>query len=221
MESSVPRFKANESRYNLKTYFGRVKDNLDMVDLSNIFISDEELVRSKTLITEFKALAGSTTQTGGKYVLPSGSATDADLWRARKVVQAILHPDTGMVWLAMKFVVEYALCVCCVVENRIMDYFAGEKIPFLGRMAMFMPLNIAITTGMLSATGSSQLVWQWVNQSYNAGFNFANRNASKPIDLWGLGASYAVATSTALSMAYGLGKVVDRVKVYCTAYITP
>jgi sideroflexin-5 len=43
-------------------------------------------------------------------------------------------------------------------------------------------------------------------------FNFANRNASKPFDAWGLGASYAIATSTAIGMAYSLGKVVDRVK---------
>jgi hypothetical protein len=56
-------------------------------------------------------------------------------------------------------------------------------------------------------------MWQWVNQTYNAGFNWANRNVSKPTDLWGLGASYAVATGTAVGMAYSLGSVVDRVQV--------
>lgn len=43
-------------------------------------------------------------------------------------------------------------------------------------------------------------------------FNYANRNASKPVDYWALGASYGVATGTAVGAAYGLGKVVERLQ---------
>ena len=75
---------------------------------------------------------------------------------------------------------------------------------------MFMPINLPITAGMLlSGTGSRQLFWQWVNQSYNAGFNFANRNASLPVDPAALALSYGVATGVACGMSFALGRVVE------------
>jgi hypothetical protein len=116
---TVPPFSTERSKHDLTTYIGRVKDNLDMVnntalhfeqfclrcpqcsfprlppqvDLTNNFISQEELSRSQSLINEFKELRPAANQ--GVYALPSGTVSDADLWRARKVVQANLHPDTG------------------------------------------------------------------------------------------------------------------------------
>lgn len=57
--------------------------------------------------------------------------------------------------------------------------------------------------------GKAQIFWQWLNQSYNAGFNYANRNATVPVDMASLAASYGVATSVACGMSWGLGKVVE------------
>jgi hypothetical protein len=86
----------------------------------------------------------------------------------------------------------------------------GDEIPLLFRMSLFMPANLPITAGMLlSGTGLQQVFWQWLNQSYNAGFNYGNRNATVPIDTAGLMTSYGVATGVACGMSYGLGKVVD------------
>jgi len=77
-------------------------------------------------------------------------------------------------------------------------------------MSMFMPVNLPITAGMLlSSTVPRQLFWQWMNQSYNAGFNFANRNASAPADARALALSYGVATGTAVGMSLALGRAVD------------
>ena len=76
-----------------------------------------------------------------------------------------------------------------------------------------MPVNLPVSAGMLlTGPGSAQLFWQWLNQSYNAGFNYANRNASVPVDVWGMAVSYGVATSTAMGMAWGLGRVVTRLQ---------
>lgn len=51
-----------------------------------------------------------------------------------------------------------------------------------------------------------------MNQSYNAGFNYANRNASVPLDATQLALSYGVATGTAVGASYGLGKLVQRMQ---------
>lgn len=115
-------------------------------------------------------------------VLPAG-VSDGDMWEAKKKVSSAIHPDTG------------------------------DRIPLPFRMSMFMPVNLPVSGGMLlSGPGLSQVFWQWLNQSYNAGFNYANRNASVPIDMVSLGASYGIATVTACGAAYGLGKVVERVQ---------
>jgi tricarboxylate carrier len=114
---------------------------------------------------------------------PKEFSTDASLWEAKKKVDSAFHPDTG------------------------------EKIPLFFRMSFFMPSNLPITAGMLlSGTGMQQVFWQWLNQSYNAGFNYANRNATVPIDTSQLVASYMVATGVACGMSFGLGKVVERLQ---------
>ena len=144
-----------------------------MVNPRNNFINEEELQKAQALLKAYSA--GS----------PEARADDAALWRAKSVVQAVLHPDTG------------------------------ERINPLFRMSAFMPVNLPITAGMLlSGPGAAQLFWQWINQSYNAGFNFANRNVkdgSAP-DLRSIGLSYAVATGTAVGMSWGLGRVVQRIQ---------
>ena len=76
---------------------------------------------------------------------------------------------------------------------------------------MFMPANLPITAGMLlSGTGPRQLFFQWLNQSYNAGFNYANRNATVPVDVASLAASYGVATGVACGMSWALGRAVEQ-----------
>lgn len=114
--------------------------------------------------------------------LPPGT-TDGQLWEAKKTVSAVLHPDTG------------------------------EEVNPLFRMCSFMPVNLPISAGMLlTGPGPAQLFWQWLNQSYNAGFNYANRNASVPVDMTSMAVSYGIATSTAVGMAWGLGRVVSKLQ---------
>ncbi len=89
----------------------------------------------------------------------------------------------------------------------------GDTIPLVFRMSTFMPSNLPITAGMLlSGTGRAQVFWQWANQSYNAGFNYANRNATVPINAAQMAASYTVAVGVACGMSYGLGRVVERLQ---------
>ncbi|PHJ18491.1 tricarboxylate carrier protein [Cystoisospora suis] len=56
----------------------------------------------------------------------------------------------------------------------------GSVIPPILRLAAFGPVNIPITGGMLLTppTFVNSVFWQWVNQTYNAAFNWANGNKS-------------------------------------------
>ena len=70
------------SRYNLSTYWGRVRHAADLTDPSTLFISADQLSRCRELIARY--------QDGRLPPLMT-----PDLWRAKKVLDATLHP--GMV----------------------------------------------------------------------------------------------------------------------------
>ena len=55
-----------------------------------------------------------------------------------------------------------------------------ELISWPQRISAFIPTNLPIFSGMLltSPTTRNIIIWQGINQSYNAGLNFGNRNAS-------------------------------------------
>jgi sideroflexin-5 len=61
----------------------------------------------------------------------------------------------------------------------------GEVIKFFGRASAFVPANMPIICAMMLSPPStkSTIFWQWVNQTYNAGFNYGNRNASQETDM--------------------------------------
>ncbi|KAJ0397880.1 hypothetical protein ATCC90586_006466 [Pythium insidiosum] len=89
-----------------------------------------------------------------------------------------------------------------------------EIIPVGFRLSAFVPVNIPICAGMLLAppTLFNTIFWQWVNQSYNAGFNYANRNASSEQDSSDIFKSYATASFVSCATAVGLGKMVESAK---------
>ena len=60
---------------------------------------------------------------------------------------------------------------------------------------------------------ANTVFWQWVNQSYNAGFNYSNRNANSSLTTERLGGIYLTATTISCGIALGLGKAVKRAPV--------
>ena len=57
---------------------------------------------------------------------------------------------------------------------------SGKVIPWAMRTCSFVPTNIPIIGGMIISPPSmfNTIFWQWINQTYNAGLNFGNKNAS-------------------------------------------
>ena len=135
-----------------------------------LFVSATGLEQAKSQIASYKQ---------GKV-----SQMTPDLWRAKKIVDSTLHPDTG----------------------------DPVFLPF--RMSCFVISNLVVTAGMLtpnlSTTGT--LLWQITNQSLNVGINSANANKSTPLSTSTLVRSYLFAVSASCSVALGLNAIVPRLK---------
>jgi hypothetical protein len=86
----------------------------------------------------------------------------------------------------------------------------GEFIPWFMRMSAFIPVQLPISFGMLmtSPTPFNTILWQWVNQTYNAVMNYGNRNASSKYTNGDIAKSYASAVSIAIILSLGIRKLV-------------
>ena len=107
-----------------------------------------------------------------------------ELWRAKKIVDSTLHPDTGQPVL----------------------------LPF--RMSCFVLSNLVVTAGMLTPNlgWRGTLAWQIANQSLNVAINSANANKSTPLSWQTLAKSYLLAVTASCSVALGLNALVPRLR---------
>jgi hypothetical protein len=56
------------------------------------------------------------------------------------------------------------------------------------------------------------IFWQWVNQTYNAMFNYANRNTSNANSTEDIGKAYVSAVGVSIAAGVGLNQAVKRVR---------
>ena len=168
--TKVPPFDPHGSRYDMQTYGGRCLHFFSVIgDLSTLATTQAQVERCREQLSH----AGE----------PRGeeSPTDAELWRARQVLMAVVHPQTG------------------------------EVIPAVLRFSFFAPANLVICAGLLSpgATLARTGFFQWLNQTYNVAVNYANRS-SGDVSPATLGAAYCAATSSSLAIALGLQAAATR-----------
>ena len=76
-------FQLGKSRYDLNTYTGRVRHFFNIIDPRTLFTTDEQLKKAQALLDAYR-----------DNRLHPGVGTE-ELWQAQKIVQAIIHPDTG------------------------------------------------------------------------------------------------------------------------------
>lgn len=107
-----------------------------------------------------------------------------ELWRAKKVLDSTLHPDTGETVL----------------------------LPF--RMSSCVLSNLVVTAGMLTPNlqTAGTLFWQVANQSLNVAINTANANKSHPLTTSQIAINYSMAVTASCSVALGLNAIVPRLK---------
>jgi hypothetical protein len=97
----------------------------------------------------------------------------SEMRKADKIIKAVIHPDTN------------------------------KKIPAFFRMCNFVPVNIPIIFGMICTkqTPLNLILWQGINQTYNALWNYSNRNASAPFSNKEFGQAYSLAMSSSIGVA--------------------
>ena len=121
MASTVPPFSSNADRYDQSTFYGRFRKMVDVVDPRSLTCTAADRERAQGLLRRHK-----------DGTLASGQATDTELWAAKKLVDATIHPDTG------------------------------ELIPMPFRMSGFVPFNGPICLGALLATSPGGIFfWHW------------------------------------------------------------
>ncbi|KAJ5882955.1 Sideroflexin FSF1 [Penicillium subrubescens] len=158
------------SQYDLKSYWGRVRHAADISDPRTLLVSPAGLEQAKSLIASYK-------QNKIPVMTP-------ELWKAKKVVDSTLHPDTG--------------------EPVILPF----------RMSAYVLTNLVVTAGMLTPglSTAGTLLWQIGNQSLNVAINNANANKSTPLSTSQIAKSYLMAVSASCSVALGLNALVPRLK---------
>ena len=165
--TKVPPFDPHGSRYDMQTYGGRCLHFFSVIgDLSTLTTTQAQVERYKEQLSQAGA---------------EDPPTDAELWRARQVLEAVVHPQSG------------------------------EVIPAVLRFSFFAPANLVICAGLLSpgATLARTAFFQWLNQTYNMGVNYANRS-SGDVSTATLGVAYGAALSSALAIALGMQAAVKR-----------
>lgn len=171
MASSIPGpVPLPDSRYDLSTYIGRVKHCAEISDPTMLLSSKRDIEESKRLIWDYR-----------NGVIPEMSPR---LWRAKKILDSTIHPDTGeTVFLPFRM-------SCCVLSNLVVT--AGMLTPGLGNLGT--------------------AFWQIANQSLNVAVNTANANKSHPLTTKQLATSYFLAVGASCGVALGLNSVVPRLK---------
>ncbi|KAK3302570.1 Tricarboxylate/iron carrier [Chaetomium strumarium] len=171
MSASLPGGRAlPESQYDLSTYWGRVRHTVGITDPRTLFVGRTGLEQAKNALIAYK--------TGQiKEMTP-------ELWRAKKIVDSTLHPDTG----------------------------EPVFLPF--RMSCFVLSNLVVTAGMLTPGLGNRgtIAWQVANQSLNVAINYSNSNKSSPLSWSKIAQSYFLAVTASCSVAVGLNSLVPRLK---------
>lgn len=159
-----------DSKYDLSTYWGRVKHCTEISDPTMLLNTSQDIQRAKTMIWEYR--------NGVR------SELSPELWRAKRVLDSAIHPDTGETVL----------------------------LPF--RMSSCVLSNLVVTAGMLTPNlgTAGTLFWQIANQSLNVAINTANANKSHPLSVSQIVTNYSLAVTASCSVALGLNSLVPKLK---------
>ena len=170
MAEKIP-FTLKEPRYDPNTYWGRVFSLAEASSVRYAFVTNSEVMRNYELVKKQEAREESALAATGSTKVLLTAAEIEELRHATNIVKAAIHPDTQ------------------------------KPIPMPMRITFFLPGNIPISMGFLFAapTMFNTILWQVINQTYNAILNFGNANKSSPASTADIMTSYAMAVVASCS----------------------
>eukprot|EP00587_Corethron_hystrix_P009349 CAMPEP_0113299390 /NCGR_PEP_ID=MMETSP0010_2-20120614/1448_1 /TAXON_ID=216773 ORGANISM="Corethron hystrix, Strain 308" /NCGR_SAMPLE_ID=MMETSP0010_2 /ASSEMBLY_ACC=CAM_ASM_000155 /LENGTH=356 /DNA_ID=CAMNT_0000152623 /DNA_START=319 /DNA_END=1389 /DNA_ORIENTATION=+ /assembly_acc=CAM_ASM_000155 len=168
-----PEFDARGTRFDQGTFMGRFAERLLACDPTLLVYSSAKVEQAKAMVDNAPYLISNP---------PSGSSNvHRELWESKRIVDATLHPDTGI------------------------------AIPAPFRMSGYVPFNGPVCVAMVASSSTPALLfWNWANQSQNALVNYFNRNASSDVTNEEIIKSYTIAVGAAMSVAFGLATFIKR-----------
>jgi len=186
--NGVPPFSLKGERYDQMTYYGRFRKMLDVVDPRTLFCSDQEIDDAVGLLDSFEKEQQCQQMNGSKSFNNRNPSDDPKLWQAKKIKDAVFHPDTN------------------------------EIIPKPFRMSGFLPFNAPVCVGALLATSTPAIFFfHCANQTHNALINYNNRNATQPVEMSTVLKGYFGAVGGSVGVAMGLKTLIERSKGLSTA----
>lgn len=143
----------------------------------NTFVGKGKIEKCRKLIAEQRDLEAEATKAGTQVYLDAKRISE--LRKAQYIIGSSVHPDTN------------------------------EIIKPYQRFCSYSIVNIPILFGMIISrqTTTNIILWQWVNQTYNAAINYSNRNASSSLDTKGLATSYFAAVTASISIGLGMRRL--------------
>ena len=153
------------------------KNLINTVDIRNSFYTDAQIQAMQATLAHQRQLE-TEASAQGKNVMLSESEI-GKLRQLQTIVNASIHPDTN------------------------------KPVPWVMRMCAFVPTNLPIIFGMLMTppTPMNTVFWQWINQTYNAGMNYGNRNASSQQTTGDILFGYSAAVASSITISLGLRKL--------------
>ena len=85
-------FSLEGERYDQATYYGRFRKMLDVVDPRTLLCSQREIDDAVQLLKEFESQQQTSSKQG---LMHDHRFDDAELWKAKKLKDAVFHPDTN------------------------------------------------------------------------------------------------------------------------------
>jgi len=173
-------FSIQEPEFDMSSYVGRFMSFRKICNPFIAFYSNRKIKDMQKLLEDQKEAEEEQFNFKGDYKLPMSEDEILKLKIARTVVRTAIHPDTG------------------------------EFIPWPMRMSSFIVCNLPISYGMIitAPTPMNTIIWQGINQTYNASVNYGNRNASGKTSIQDIGKSYAVAMTASISVSLIIRKVI-------------
>jgi tricarboxylate carrier len=170
-------FSLDQPEYDQGTFLGRFKTLVKVQNPFNTFARKSVIENYQRMIEKQRQIEDNAVLNGVQTMLPKEKIDE--LRKAKYVVDSSVHPDTK------------------------------EIIKPFQRFCSYSFVNIPILFGMIISrqTTANIVLWQWVNQTYNAILNYSNRNASSSMDMKGLSTAYIGAVTTSIGIGLGMRRI--------------